>query len=118
VWQHLQRPRTTSGYIDVYFAPEVHALLVWLGKLEGRRGWDVRLCDAGPGWGPVCLYCEGEQSLSGDTRCDSPKAGATAWTTEGEDPPYEELVERLGKVAMVATAKGADGMRAMLITWH
>jgi len=47
-----------------------------------------------------------------------PKAGFVAWTTEGEDPTHELLVERLGKVAMVATAKGADGMRATLVTWH
>jgi len=36
-----------------------------------------------------------------------PKAGFAAWTTEGEDPTHEELVERLGKVAKVATANGA-----------
>jgi len=28
------------------------------------------------------------------------------------------VVEHLGKVAVVATAKGADGMRATLMTWH
>ena len=33
-----------------------------------------------------------------------PKAGLAAWTTE-EDPTHEKLVERLGKVAMVTTAK-------------
>jgi len=47
-----------------------------------------------------------------------PKAGFTAWTTEGEDPTREELVKRPGKVAMVATANGADGMRATLMTWR
>jgi len=47
-----------------------------------------------------------------------PKAGFAAWTTEGEDPTHEELVERLGKVAMVAMAKGANGMRVTLMTWH
>ena len=46
-----------------------------------------------------------------------PKAGFPAQTTEGGDPTHEELLERLGKVAMVATAKGADGMRATLMTW-
>ena len=34
-----------------------------------------------------------------------PKAGFAAWTTEGEDPTHEELVERLGKVAKVATRR-------------
>ena len=33
------------------------------------------------------------------------KAGFAAWMTEGEDPTHEGLVEHLGKVAMVATAK-------------
>jgi len=47
-----------------------------------------------------------------------PKAGFAAWTTEGEDLTHEELVEHLGKVAMVATAKGADCMRVTLVTWH
>jgi len=45
-----------------------------------------------------------------------PKAGFAAWTTEGEDPTHEELVERLGKVAKVATANGADGMRETPMT--
>jgi len=39
-----------------------------------------------------------------------------AWITGGDDtePTHEVLVGRLGTVAMVATAKGADGMKA---TW-
>jgi len=36
------------------------------------------------------------------------RAVFAAWTTEGEDPTQEESMERLGKVAMLATAKGAD----------
>jgi len=47
-----------------------------------------------------------------------PMAIFAVWTTEGEAPTHEELVERLGKVGMVATAKRADGMRATLMTWH
>jgi hypothetical protein len=48
-----------------------------------------------------------------------PIAGFAAWTTDGEDAkPTHELVGRLEKVAMVATAKGADCMRAKLLTWH
>ena len=37
--------------------------------------------------------------------------------TDGDDtePTHDELVERLDKVAMV---KGADGIRATLLTWH
>ena len=43
-----------------------------------------------------------------------------ACTMDGDDvkPTHDELVERLDKVAMVATANGADGKRATLLTWH
>ena len=49
-----------------------------------------------------------------------PNAALAAWTIKGDEevPTHEELVERLEKVAMVATAKGADGTRATLMTWH
>ena len=44
------------------------------------------------------------------------EAVLAAWITGGDDtePSHEELVGRLGMFAMVATAKGADGMKA---TW-
>ena len=37
---------------------------------------------------------------------------------DGDDaePTHDGLVERLDKVAMVATAKGADGIRETLLT--
>ena len=40
-----------------------------------------------------------------------------AWIVEGSkaEPTHDELVERLGRVVMVATAKGADGRRALLV---
>src|SRR5258708_12794978 len=48
-----------------------------------------------------------------------PRAGLAAWTTEGElEPTHEELVGHLESVAMVATAKGADGTKATLMTCH
>jgi len=48
-----------------------------------------------------------------------PRVGLATWTMEGEEEPtHEKLVEHLGTVAMVATAKGADGIRATLMTWH
>ena len=36
----------------------------------------------------------------------------------GAEPTHDELVEGLGGVAMAATAKGADGKKATLLTWH
>ena len=46
-----------------------------------------------------------------------PRTGLAACRTDGDDtePTHDELVERLDKVAMV---KGADGIRATLLTWH
>ena len=35
---------------------------------------------------------------------------------DGVEPTHDELVERLDKVVMVATAKNADGIRATLLT--
>jgi len=49
-----------------------------------------------------------------------PNAALAAWTIEGDDEvsTHKELVECLEKVAMVTMAKGADGTRATLMTWH
>jgi hypothetical protein len=49
-----------------------------------------------------------------------PKAGLAAWTDDGTGAysTHEELVKRLEKVALSATAKGGDGMEATLLTWH
>lgn len=48
------------------------------------------------------------------------KAALAAWMTEGDDeePTYGKIVERLEEVTLVDTAKGADGMRATLMTSH
>jgi transposase InsO family protein len=109
---------------DVYYAPGVHARLVSLGKLEGQ-GWDVRLRDGG------MELCDRDGDLVANVAKVNnvypvgltvipPMAGFAAWTTGSEDAEqtHEDLVGRLVKVAMVATAKGADGMRATLMTWH
>ena len=51
-----------------------------------------------------------------------PRAALAAWTMEGgEEETTHELVGRLGKVAMVAMVamvKGADVMKATLVTWY
>jgi len=41
-----------------------------------------------------------------------------AWARGVAEPTHKELIERLGAVALVATVKGPDGMRATLLTWH
>ena len=96
---------------DVYYAPGVHVRLVSLGKLEGQR-WDVRLCDGG-----VEL-----RNRDGDLFADvenvnnvylvglnviSPTTALAACTMDGDDaePTHDELVKRLDKVAIVATAE-------------
>ena len=46
--------------------------------------------------------------------------GLAAWMdiSSGADPTHQELVERLEKVVMTATAKGGKGTEATLMTWH
>jgi len=96
---------------DVYYGPEAHGQLVSLGKLEGQ-GWDVRLSDG------TMEPRDRDGDLSAKitkARNDYPvklnvilpKAGFTAWTTEGEDPTHDELVERLrlGKVEIGGRGK-------------
>ena len=41
-----------------------------------------------------------------------------AWARGVVEPTHKELIECLGAVALVATVKGPDGMRAALLTWH
>jgi hypothetical protein len=65
------------------------------------------------GWGPVSQYRKYERL---PVQGDPPRAGMAAWTTE--EPTHEELVGRLETVAMVATARGVEGMKATLLTWH
>jgi hypothetical protein len=49
-----------------------------------------------------------------------PDAAVAAWTTNGDmdETTHDELVGRLENVAMVATARGPDGAKASLLTWH
>ena len=35
-----------------------------------------------------------------------------------DETTHSELVEHLEKVAMVVTARGSDGTKALLLTWH
>jgi len=39
-------------------------------------------------------------------------------TDEHREPTYPELVQRLQKVVMAATARGGNGTEATLMTWH
>jgi hypothetical protein len=103
---------------DVYYAPGVHARLVSLGKLESQ-GWDIRLRDGGMELqnrdGDLFANIERVNNVYPMAlRVVPPKAGLAAWTRGcgGADPTHEELVDRLQKVALAATAKGGDGMEA------
>jgi transposase InsO family protein len=107
---------------DVYYAPGIHARLVSLGKLEGQ-GWDIRLREGG-----MELRNRDGDMFANIERVNNvypmvlkvvpPKAMLAAWTDEGADPTYEELEQRLDRVALVATAKGGNGTEASLMTWH
>ena len=107
---------------DVYFAPGVHVRLLSLGKLEGQ-GWDIRLKD-----GEMELRDQEGDVFTNITRVNNvypmelkvKTPGLSAWmdTSEDADPTHQELVDRLGKVAMTATAKGGRGTEATLMTWH
>ena len=46
--------------------------------------------------------------------------GLAVWMDIGAraDPTHQELVERLEKVIMTATAKGGKATEATLMTWH
>ena len=94
-----------------------------LQELEGQ-GWDVRLCDGG-----MAL-----QNRDGDLFANVAKVNVypvglnvvplrtalAACTMGGDDaePTHDELANRLDGVVMVATAKGVDGIKATLLTWH
>ena len=56
---------------------------------------------------PLGNFPDRSPRLPGEAQCESPKAALAAWMTgnDGVEATNEELVERLGKVAMVATAK-------------
>ena len=103
-----------SDLRDVYYAPGPHARLVSLGKIEGQ-GWDVRLCDGGMEL----------RNRDGDLFANVAKVNnvypvglnviplrtaLAACMTDGDnaEPTHDELVD---KGAMVATEKGANGIR-------
>ena len=66
------------------------------------------------GLGPVRQRREGEQRLPGGAQRDTSEDRISCMHDDTE-PTHDELVERLDKVAMV---KGADGIRATLLTWN
>ena len=107
---------------DVYFAPGVHVRLLSLGKLEGQ-GWDIRLRDGGMELrdreGDVFTIVSRVNNVY-PMKLKVKTPGLAAWmdTSEGADPTHQELVERLEKVVMIATAKGGKGTEATLMTWH
>jgi hypothetical protein len=95
---------------------------VSLGKLAGQ-GWDVRLRlpDAG-----MELQNRDGDMLAGVGKVNNiypmgpkvipPRPGWLHGQQEREREPTHE--ERLETVAMVATARGAEGTKAALLTWH
>ena len=46
------------------------------------------------------------------------RTALVAWTDNHRELTYPELVECLLKVTMTVTARGGNGMEAMLMTWH
>ena len=95
---------------------EVHAQLVSLGKLEGQ-GWGVELRDReGDLFTDIAKM---NNAYPVKLTVISPMTGLAVRMTEGEEgATQDELGERLATVAMVTTAKGGDGTRASLMTWH
>jgi len=109
---------------DVYYAPRIHVRLLSMGKLDDQ-GWDICLRKGG-----MELWdCNGElfadiakvnKVYPVELRSVAPGAGLAGWMTnsgEGKST-YLELMGRLGKVAMTATARGGSGPKASLLTWH
>jgi len=49
-----------------------------------------------------------------------PRPALAAWTMEVSrtGQTHDELVECLGNVAMIASARGTEGKKATLLTWH
>jgi GAG-pre-integrase domain len=70
------------------------------------------------GWGHVCQCRKSEPRLPDGVQGDPSKAGMAARTTGEREPTHEELARRLETVVMVATARGAEGTKATLLTWH
>jgi hypothetical protein len=108
---------------DVYYALDVHAQLVSLRKLQ-RQGWEIRLWDGQMElWNVAGLFAEVIQVndvFPAKFEIIPPDAVVAAWTTNGDmdKTTHDELVGHLENVAMVATARGPDGAKASLLTWH
>jgi len=107
---------------DVFYAPEVHARLISLGKLQ-RQGWEIRIWDGGMELRNQDGHKVADVEMVNDVYLMMldvipPEVALAAWARGVAGPTHEELIERLGAVALVATAKGPDGMRVTLWTWH
>ena len=109
---------------DVYYAPGVHVRLVSLGKLESQ-GWGICLQNGGMELknrdGDVFTNVKKVNNVYPmELNVITPNTGLAAWTDMGNhaELTQEELIRRLEGVAMTATAKGADGLQATLLTWH
>jgi len=109
---------------DVYYAPQVHVRLLSMGKLEDQ-GWDVCLCKGGMelrdhNGGLFADIAKTNKVYLVELRLVASGAGLAGWmTNSGEDKStYQELLGRLGKVTMTATARGGSGPKALLWTWH
>ena len=109
---------------DVYYAPGIHVRLISFGRLL-HQGWTVHCSKTN-----MELHTE-EGSLFANIKMANnvypirldiaPLQPVLAtWTVEGvqAESALDELAERLGRVAMVATVKGPNGKRASLLTWH
>ena len=108
---------------DIYYAPGIHTRLVSFGWLL-QQGWTVKCSktqmELRTNNGSLFAMVEMVNNvypMKLDIAHLSPVLAA--WAVEGvAEPAPDELVECLEKVAMVATAKGPDGKRASLMTWH
>jgi len=109
---------------DVYYAPRVHVRLLSMGKLEDQ-GWDVHLHKGGMelrdrNGGLFADIAKMNKVYPVELRLVASGAGLAGWMTdsgEGEST-YQELLGRLGKVAMTATVRRGSGPKASLLTWH
>ena len=108
---------------NVYYTPGIHTRLVLFGQLL-QQGWTVKCSktqmelhtDNGSLFAVVEM-ANNVYPVKLNIAHLSPVLAA--WAVEGvAEPAPDELAERLEKVAMVATAKGPDGKRALLMTWH
>ena len=105
---------------DVYYAPRVHERLLSMGKLEDQ-GWDVRprMELRGRNGDLFTDIVKTNKVYQVELRSVASRAELAGWTTdtrEGEST-YQELLERLGKVAMTATVRGGSHARPGTTGW-